>query len=76
MTPAANHTDCPESYSLSQLSNQTSAPPEGSSCKNASGRTIVIVAYKPKPGKEADLLQLTREHVPCFDLKVSLPTTL
>jgi hypothetical protein len=29
-----------------------------------SGQTIVIVAYKPKPGKEADLLQLTREHVP------------
>ena len=29
-----------------------------------SGPTIVIVAYKPKPGKEADLLQLTREHVP------------
>jgi hypothetical protein len=28
-----------------------------------SGRTIVIVAYKPKPGKDADLLQLTREHV-------------
>jgi hypothetical protein len=26
--------------------------------------SIVIVAYKPKPGKEADLLQLTREHVP------------
>jgi hypothetical protein len=26
--------------------------------------TVVIVAYKPKPGKEADLLQLTREHVP------------
>lgn len=25
---------------------------------------LVIVAYKPKPGKEADLLQLTREHVP------------
>jgi hypothetical protein len=25
--------------------------------------TLVIVAYKPKPGKEADLLQLTREHV-------------
>jgi len=25
--------------------------------------TVVIVAYKPKPGKEADLLQLTREHV-------------
>jgi len=29
-----------------------------------SGPTIVIVAYKPKPGKDADLLQLTREHVP------------
>ena len=29
-----------------------------------SGCTLVIVAYKPKPGKEADLLQLTREHVP------------
>jgi hypothetical protein len=28
------------------------------------GCTMVIVAYKPKPGKEADLLQLTREHVP------------
>jgi hypothetical protein len=27
-------------------------------------RQIVIVAYKPKPGKEAELLQLTREHVP------------
>jgi hypothetical protein len=29
-----------------------------------SGKTIVIVAYKPKPGKDAELLQLTREHVP------------
>src|ERR1700734_2391617 len=29
-----------------------------------SGATLVIVAYKPKPGKDADLLQLTREHVP------------
>lgn len=29
-----------------------------------SDRNIVIVAYRPKPGKEADLLQLTREHVP------------
>jgi hypothetical protein len=28
-----------------------------------SGQTIVIVAYKPKAGKEAELLQLTREHV-------------
>jgi hypothetical protein len=27
-------------------------------------RTIVIVAYRPKPGKETELLQLTREHVP------------
>ena len=25
---------------------------------------IVIVAYKPKPGQEEALLQLTREHVP------------
>jgi hypothetical protein len=30
----------------------------------SSGKTIVIVAYKPKSGKEADLLQLTRDHVP------------
>lgn len=29
-----------------------------------SERQIVIVAYKPKPGKEEELLQLTREHVP------------
>jgi hypothetical protein len=29
-----------------------------------SSAAIVIVAYQPKPGKEADLLQLTREHVP------------
>jgi hypothetical protein len=29
-----------------------------------SGRAVVIVAYRPKLGKEADLLQLTREHVP------------
>lgn len=28
-----------------------------------SGCTVVIVAYKPKPGKDAELLQLTREHV-------------
>jgi hypothetical protein len=32
--------------------------------QSESGQTLVIVAYKPKPGKEADLLQLTREHVP------------
>jgi hypothetical protein len=32
--------------------------------QDESGRNIVIVAYRPKPGKEADLLQLTREHVP------------
>lgn len=30
----------------------------------ASGATVVIVAYRPKPGREAELLQLTREHVP------------
>jgi hypothetical protein len=29
-----------------------------------SGCTVVVVAYKPTAGKEADLLQLTREHVP------------
>jgi len=29
-----------------------------------SGPHIVIVAYKPKPGKEVELLELTREHVP------------
>ena len=28
------------------------------------GRSIVIVAYRPKPGKEEELLQLTREHLP------------
>ena len=28
------------------------------------GRTLVIVAYKPKPGKETELDELTREHVP------------
>jgi hypothetical protein len=32
--------------------------------QNGSEAAIVIVAYQPKPGKEADLLQLTREHVP------------
>ena len=25
---------------------------------------MVIVSYRPKPGREADLLALTREHVP------------
>ena len=29
-----------------------------------SDRTIVVVAYRPKPGKAPDLLQLTREHIP------------
>jgi hypothetical protein len=29
----------------------------------ASGATVVVVAYRPKPGKEAELLELTREHV-------------
>jgi hypothetical protein len=28
------------------------------------GRSVVIVAYKPKPGKEEELRTLTREHVP------------
>lgn len=42
------------------------------------GCTVVIVAYKPKPGKEADLLQLTREHVPLLraeGLATDLPVT-
>jgi hypothetical protein len=29
-----------------------------------SNATIVIVAYRARPGMEADLLQLTRQHVP------------
>src|ERR1700751_4708304 len=32
--------------------------------QNVPGATIVIVAYQPKQGKEEELLQLTREHVP------------
>jgi hypothetical protein len=42
------------------------------------GCTVVIVAYKPKPGKEADLRQLTREHVPLLraeGLATDLPVT-
>ncbi len=27
---------------------------------------MVIVAYKPKPGRDADLLALTRDHVPAL----------
>jgi hypothetical protein len=27
---------------------------------------MVIAAYRPKPGKEADLLALTRDHVPAL----------
>jgi hypothetical protein len=30
----------------------------------AQGATVVVVAYRPKAGKEQELLQLTREHVP------------
>jgi hypothetical protein len=37
---------------------------QGESQGESSPRNIVIVAYKPRPGKEADLLQLTREHLP------------
>jgi hypothetical protein len=37
---------------------------EKAAMSTESSRNIVIVAYKPKPGKEAELLQLTREHVP------------
>jgi hypothetical protein len=32
--------------------------------QNSPGQTIVIVAYRSKPGKEDDMLELTREHVP------------
>jgi hypothetical protein len=31
---------------------------------SSAGRRVVIAAYKPKPGCEKQLLQLTREHVP------------
>lgn len=31
--------------------------------QHAADATVVIVAYRPKPGKDEDLLQLTREHV-------------
>jgi len=30
----------------------------------AAGATVVVVAYRPKAGKEAELLELTREHIP------------
>ena len=39
---------------------------------------VVIVAYKPKPGKESDLLQLTREHLPVLraeGLATDMPET-
>lgn len=32
--------------------------------QNSAEPTVVIVAYRPKPGKREDLLQLLREHVP------------
>jgi hypothetical protein len=35
-----------------------------------STETIVIVAYKPKPAKEAELLQLTHEHDPLLRAEV------
>ena len=41
--------------------------------------TVVIVAYKPKPGKEADLMQLTREHLQVLDaegLITDMPSTV
>ena len=43
-----------------------------------SSRQIMIVAYRLKPGKEAELLQLTREHVPLLrseGLATSHPVT-
>ena len=41
--------------------------------------TVVIVAYRPKPGKEADLMQLTREHLPVLrteGLATDMPATV
>jgi len=32
--------------------------------QNSADATVVIVAYRPKPGKRNELLQLLREHVP------------
>lgn len=40
---------------------------------------VVIVAYKPKLGKEADLMQLTREHLPILradGLVTDMPPTV
>jgi len=41
--------------------------------KTYSGGVVVICAYKPKPGKEEDLLSVVREHVPILRT-VSLAT--
>ena len=47
---------------------------------SASDRPVlVIVAYKPKPGKDAELLALTREHLPLLraeGLATSRPATV
>src|ERR1700710_2156342 len=32
--------------------------------RNIEGGVVVVVAYRPRPGKDDLLLQLTREHVP------------
>jgi hypothetical protein len=43
------------------------------------GRKIVIVAYRPKPGKEAELLALTKKHVSVLreqGLATDHPTTI
>ncbi len=40
----------------------------------AAGATVVVVAYPSKAGKEADLLHLTREHIPCCAARVWLQT--
>jgi hypothetical protein len=32
--------------------------------QNDAAASVVIVAYRPKPGRRDDLLQLVREHVP------------
>ncbi len=33
---------------------------------NSAGGHVVLVAYRPKPGKDAKLLQIVRSHVPAL----------
>lgn len=43
------------------------------------GTSVVVVAYKPRPGMETELLQLTREHLPLLreqGLATTMPETI